>query len=419
MSSTRWPLRAAAYTFLGACAASGLLCTSVAAQTAPTFQALLKQAQASAPRLALGTAETGVAQGQAVQAAARPNPTLGLVVENAAGSGPYKDFDSAETTLSIEQPLELGGKRAARTSAAQADLVAAQARAASGQVDFARDLALAYANAEAAQQRLVIARDSVDLAQADARAARLLVDNGKEAQVRAVQAEAGLATARADLAAAQAEAEAALARLSALTGSPETYTAVAGGLLDVVSATPPAGPAFSPAIAAARAERDAAERRIAVERARRVPDLAVSFGVRQFQSDDSTAAVFGISAPLPLFDRNRGAVAAATASAQAAQARLAMAQAEQDGDRRAATAQVAAAGQTLEASRQAEDAASEAYRLARIGYDAGRLPLSELLAARRDLIAARGRAVDTKLARVKALADLARAQGAIPFGDQP
>jgi cobalt-zinc-cadmium efflux system outer membrane protein len=107
---------------------------------------------------------------------------MGLVVENAAGSGPYKAFDSAETTLSIEQPLELGGKRAARVSAAQADVAAAQARDDQGQVDFARDLALAYANAEAAQQRLAIARDSVDLAQADARAARLLVDNGKEAR---------------------------------------------------------------------------------------------------------------------------------------------------------------------------------------------------------------------------------------------
>lgn len=414
MSSNRWPLRAAL-----ACAAAGVLCTSVAAQTAPTFQVLLKQAQASAPRLALGTAETRVAEGQAVQAATRPNPTLGLTVENAAGSGPYKDFDGAETTLSVEQPLELGGKRAARTSAAQADLTAARARAALGQVDFARDLALAYAGAEAAQRRLAIARDAVDLAQADARAARLLVDNGREAQVRAVQAEAGLAAARADLAAVQAEAETALARLSALTGSSETYTAVAGGLLDAAPAPPPTGPTFSPAIAAARAERDAAERRVAVERARRAPDLAVSFGVRRFQSDDSTAAVFGVSVPLPLFDRNRGAVAAATANAQAAQARLAMTQAEQDGDRRAATAQVTAAGQTLDASRQAEDAASEAYRLARIGYDAGRLPLSELLAARRDLIAARGRAVDTKLARVKALADLARAQGGIPFGDQP
>jgi cobalt-zinc-cadmium efflux system outer membrane protein len=414
MPSNRWPLHAAL-----ACVASGVLCTSVAAQTAPPFPTLLKQAQASAPRLALGVAETRAAEGQAVQAAARPNPTLGLVVENAAGSGPYKDFSRAETTLSIEQPLELGGKRAARTSAAQADLAAARARAALGQVDFGRDLALAYANAEAAQLRLTIARDSVDLAQADARAARLLVDNGKEAQVRAVQADAGLATARAELGGARAEAETALARLSALTGSTERYTAVAGGLLAAVPPSAPPEPAFSPAIAAARAERDAAERRVAVERARRTPDLAVSFGVRRFQDEDATAAVFGISAPLPLFDRNRGAVAAARANAQAAQARLAMAQAEQDGDRRAAAAQAAAADQTLEASRQAEAAAAEAYRLARIGYDAGRLPLSELLAARRDLIAARGRAVDTKLARVKALADLARAQGHIPFGDQP
>ncbi|CAN5195269.1 TolC family protein [soil metagenome] len=414
MSSNPWPLRAAL-----ACVASGVLCTSVWAQTAPPFPILLKQAQASAPRLSLGAAETRAAEGLAVQAAARPNPTLGLMVENAAGSGPYKDFDSAETTLSIERPLELGGKRAARTSAARADLAAARARGAQGQVEFARDLALAYAGAEAAQQRLVIARDGVDLAQADAKAARLLVDNGKEAQVRVVRAGAGLASARAELGAVQAEAETALARLSALIGSPDTYTAVAGGLLDVTPPPSSPEPTFSPAIAAARAERDAAERRIAVERSRRTPDVAVSFGVRRLQGDDATAAVFGISTPLPLFDRNRGAIAAATANAQAAQARLAMVQAEQDGDRRAASAQVAAAGRTLEASRQAESAASEAYCLARLGYDAGRLPLSEVLAARRDLIAARGRAVDTKLARVKALADLAHAQGRMPFGDQP
>lgn len=414
MSSNRWPLRAAL-----ACVASTALGVSAGAQTAPAFPDLLKQAQASAPRLALGAAETRAAEGQAVQAAARPNPTLGLTVENAAGSGPYRDFDGAETTLSIEQPLELGGKRAARTSAARADLAAAQARAALGQVDFARDLALAYAAAEAAQQRLAVARDSVDLAQADARAARLLVDNGKEAKVRAVQAETGLAAAQAERSVAQAEAETALARLSALTGSETSYTAVTGGLLDTVPATAPPQPSFSPAIAAARAERDAAQRRIALERARRTPDVTFSFGIRRFQDEDATAAVFGISAPLPLFDRNRGAVATAAANAQAAEARLAMALAEQDGDRRAAIAQAAAADRTLDASRQAEAAAAEVYRLARIGYDAGRLPLSELLAARRDLIAARGRAVDTKLARVKALADLARAQGRIPFGDQP
>ena len=416
MLSNRWSLR------VGLACVAGTLCAAPSgalAQTAPAFPALLKQAQASAPRLALGAAETRAVQGLAVQAAARPNPTLGLMVENAAGSGPYKDFDSAETTLSIEQPLELGGKRAARTSAAQADVVAAQARAAQAQIDFARDLALAYAGAEAGQRRLDIAQDGVDLAEADARAARLLVDNGKEAQVRALQAQAGLATARAELGGIKADAEAALAHLSALTGAPDGYADVVGGLLDVAFATPLLEPSFSPAIAAARAERDAAERRIAIERTRRAPDVAVSFGLRRLRGDDATAAVFGLSAPLPLFDRNRGAVAAATANAQAAQARLAIVQADQEAERRAAAGQVAASSQTLEASLQAQSAAAEAYRLARIGYDAGRLPLSEVLSARRELIAARGRAVDTKLARVKAFADLARAQGRMPFGDQP
>ena len=360
-----------------------------------------------------------MAEGLAVQASARPNPTVGLMVENAAGSGPYRDFDSAETTLSVEHLLELGGKRAARISSAQADLAAARARDAQGQVDFARDLALAYANAEAAQQRLTIVKDGVDLAQVDARAAHLLVDHGKEAQVRAIQADAGLASARAELGVVQAEAETSLVRLSALTGSSGPYIAIAGGLLDATPTPPSPEPTFSPAIAVARAERDAAERRIAVERSRRTPDVTVSFGVRRLQGDDATAAVFGISAPLPLFDRNRGAVAAASANVQAAQARLAMVQAEQNGDRHAATAQVAAASQTLGASRQAESAASEAYRLARLGYDAGRLPLPEVLAARRDLIAARSRTLDTKLARAKAFAELARAQGRIPFGDQP
>jgi cobalt-zinc-cadmium efflux system outer membrane protein len=309
MSSNRWPLHAAL-----ACVA--VCATPALAETAPAFPLLLKQAQASAPRLSLGAAETRAAQGLAVQAAARPNPTVGLVVENAAGSGRYKAFDSAETTLSIEQPLELGGKRAARLTAAQADVAAAQARGDQSHIDFARDLALAYANAEAAQHRLATAKDSVDLAQADARAARLLVDNGKEAQVRAIQAEAGLASARADLGVVQAEAEGALARLSALSGASDSYTAVAGGLLDIVHATPSSEPSFSPAIAAARAERDAAQRRIAVERSRRAPDVAVSFGLRRLRGDDATAAVFGLSAPLPLFDRNRGAVAAATANAR-------------------------------------------------------------------------------------------------------
>lgn len=391
-----------------------------AAQTAPAFPDLLRQARSTSPRLAVSAAEVRAAEGTAAQASVRPNPTLDLQVENIGGDRPYRDFSGSETTLSIQQPLELGGKRAARTSAAQADLTAARARRAQADLDFAYDLALAYAAAEASELRRQIASDAVDLAKSDARAARLLVDNGKEAEVRAMQAQAALSGAQAELSTAQAEAMTALARLGVLAGTSEPYAKVAGGLLDQ-AATPASHltDIASPAVVSARAELAAATRRIEVERSRRIPDVAVSVGVRRLELDNATAAVVGLSAPLPLFDRNRGAVAAATANAQAAQARLSMAQAELTAERRGAPGQASAAKAALDAALEGERASAEAYRLARIGYDAGRLPLSELLTARRGLIEARTRVVDAKITRLKAFANLARTQGQAPFGETP
>ena len=61
-------------------------------------------------------------------------------------------------------------------------------------------------------------------------------------------------------------------------------------------------------------------------------------------------------------------------------------------------------------------AAEEAYRLSRIGFEAGRISQLELRSSRAALIAARNAAVDARLARVRAEIDLARLQGRAPFG---
>ena len=410
MSSNRWPLRAAL-----ASAAYSALCGAAAAQTAPPLETLLRET--AAPRLVLGEAETRAAEGRALQALARPNPTLDLQVENVGGSGPYRDFQSAETTLSVGQTLELGGKRGARVATAQAELDTARSRAGLNRVAYARDLVVAYATAEAASERLTVAQDGADLAQADARAARLLVDNGKEAELRALQASAAVSAARAEVSRAEAESGGALARLAALTGGQQTYTAVTPGTLDRVWSESTSSQA--PAVAVAEAEQRTATRKLDLERRRATPDLTVNFGVRRLAGDDATAAVAGFSLPLPLFDRNRGAVKSAQADADAARARLLMAQADAIADRRSAEGEARAAERSAAAASQGEAAAREAYRLARLGYEAGKLPLIELLAARRDLVAARQRHIEARLARAKAQADLAQANGQITFGDAP
>src|SRR5919198_1502431 len=61
-----------------------------------------------------------------LQAGLRPNPELGLEVENVAGTGALRGGRSAETTLRLSQVIELGGKRIRRlrVAAFERDLAA-------------------------------------------------------------------------------------------------------------------------------------------------------------------------------------------------------------------------------------------------------------------------------------------------------
>lgn len=391
------------------------------ADPAPPFTELLRQAQETAPRLAEARAEIARAQGLARQARAIPNPTIGVEVENFSGSGPFKGIDMAETTASVGQTIELGGKRSARIGAGLAEVEAARRRATRIQAEFAFDLAEAYAGAEAADRRLALATEALSLAEEDARVAGALVDAGREAELRRVQARAAVQAARAALDEARTTRATAFSRLTALSGAPAPITSAPVSLLAAADRPPPAqapDPLMSPAYQAALADRESAARRIRVERTRAVPDVTASVGVRRFEGDDASALVAGISVPLPIFDRNRGNINAAQAELRAAEARLNAARLDAEAESRTALSRVTSAQARLGAARESESAAEEAYRLSRIGYEGGKIDLIELLNARRSLVEARAGTVQANLERVSAEAALARLQGRAPFGDQ-
>jgi cobalt-zinc-cadmium efflux system outer membrane protein len=391
------------------------------AEPAPPFNALLAQAQASAPRLAEARANVARAEGLARQAGVMPNPTLGLEIENFSGSGPFRGTSLSETTATIGQTLELGSKRSARVAAGRAEVEAARAQARRAEAEYAFDLAAAYAEAEASDRRLQLARDGLSLAEEDARIASALVDAGREAELRRLQAQAAVQAARAAVDQAQAARAVAFGNLTALSGAPAPITSIQTSLLD---APAPLFPGANPEVTAtavfvaAHAEREAAARRLRVERRRAVPDVTVSVGVRRFEEDDATALVAGVSVPLPLFDQNRGNIAAARAEEAAAEARLSAARLEAEAAVRTSTARTAAAESRLAAAREGERTAQEAYRLSRIGYEAGKLPLAELVAARRALAEAREQSIAAAVERINAQAAQARLTGVATPGEQ-
>jgi cobalt-zinc-cadmium efflux system outer membrane protein len=411
--------RAALVAALSGSIAGALAATAAEAEIAPPYATLLTEAQTRSPRLSEAAASVRQAQGQVQQAHARPNPVASVQIENFAASSPFGS-DQAQTTLTVDQPIELGGKRSARIAASRAGVTFAQARAELTRVDFSFTLADTYIQAEAAQRKLALAEEALALARESLRITQVLLDAGREAQLRVLQVQATVTSAEAQVQLAKASAVDALAKLTALANAAEPYTAVSPGLLDrapINRSAAPLDPAATPAVIAAEADRDAAARRVNVERVRSVPDLTASIGVRRFPYDNSTALVAGVSAPLPLFDRNRGNTASARADLDAATARLATARLDAEAGTRSALFRLDAATARLASLTSAEATANDVFRLTRTGYENGRISLFELLNAQRTLTEARSMAVDARLDRARAEAELARLQGRTPFGE--
>lgn len=414
-SNGRWRMLALIGT-----ASTGWVVTPAWAEPAPAFAQLLQQA-ASSPRVEALDADVARAEGLARQAEVRPNPTVSVMAENFAGGAPFGSYNRAETTVQYAQPIEIGGKRSARIAYGTAGVMAARAHSHAGRVAYAYELAMAYADAEISQRRVGLVEDEIEEAQEDLRIARAMVVAGKDSRLRQLQAETALNTLEADLQGAKAQQTGALARLSALSGSETPFTSVGESLLGRL-ATPavmgPPDPMANPAWLAADADRKAAEARVRAEHRRGNPDVTVILGARRLEAEGATAMVAGLSVPLPLFDRNRGNIAAAEAEHRGAEARERAAQLEAQAAQNAAQANVAAAQAQVQAAKMSLASAQEAYRLSHIAYQGGKIPLSEVLAARHGLGTARGAVLDAETARFKATAQAAALAGYSIAGDQ-
>ena len=129
---------------------------------------------------------------------------------------------------------------------------------------------------------------------------------------------------------------------------------------------------------------------VEAERAKSVPDITLRGGVTRFSVFDDQAYMVGISVPLPLFDRNRGAIIEsnrrldkALEERRSAQARLLAELAEVYQRTAAVAAEVQALrDDILPGAQSAFDAAAK-------GYELGKFGILDVLDAQRTLFQAR------------------------------
>ena len=372
-----------------------------------TLPAALAEAEARSPAIQAALARASAAAARVRQAGYRINPELSVEVENFAGTGEFSGTRGLETTVAINQRLDLGGRRRARVSVARAELAAEELRLAIARADLAQQVREQFARAITARDRLRIAEENASRANELARIAGQLVDAGREPPLRAIRARSAAAQTAAELEAARADEVAGRRSLAALFGATAPPDSVSGGLIDL--APQAIDPEQSLEIRLADLELAVAEAEVGQQLAQRRLDPAVGVGVRQFRGSGDVALVGGISMPIPVFDRNQGNIAAARANVTAFQARRASALATITVRARNAIAAVAAAEARVRALEGAAvPEAFEALRLAQESYREGRASLLELLDAQNAYRSAESALVDARLALALATAELGR-----------
>ncbi len=383
-----------------------------------TLAGAFEQIRAASPEVRRAALETRARQAEADQAGKRLNPSIGLEMENFSGSGPLNGFDQVETTLSLEQTFELGGKRAKRERAALAAAALSSAECKAILRETELQASLLFFELKAAQELAVYAQESADLSAQLTETVSKRVDAGAAAPPELSRVQAEQASVKAAALRARANVDQTKYDLAALWGSDEPvftppldkaiYTLNTLGAVEDLNS--------HPALAVARADTDARALQQEAARSVGVPNLTVSAGLRRFEESGDNALLLGFSVPLPIFDRNKDAARAAGYRADSARINTVATKARLRSQQQAAMSQLRVSQARLDLlEKEALPAARSAYEASLTGYSAGRFNLTTTLDARKSLLDAGVSVID---ARRTFNADMMRLNsliGAAPF----
>ncbi len=369
------------------------------------------------PALSAAGYESSALGHEVRQAGVRPNPEFSLELENLGGSGEFSGADRAETTLRLSQRLELGGKRSARQDVARSGEELGLWQKELARIEIASEAVARFLDLVAAQQREAVARDQVALNESLLFAVEERIAAGKSASIEKKRFSSRLAEARLELRRVQREVSAARQVLAlSWQGSQGDFIAADEDFRRVAE-IPERSKILtdlesSPAVQRANGMRLRTEQELRLARAEGVVDPTLSLGVKRDEDADDHALVAQISVPLPLFNRNQGAIAAA-------RSRLDKAREEKNAARLDLERQVVRGWSKLDSAYddvvslrdEVIPAAEETFEGIRYGYQAGKFGLLDVLDAEQSFFAAKSLQIDALLSYHRAVLELERLLG--------
>lgn len=341
--------------------------------------------------------DVDIATAQRIIAHEFPNPiasvsTAKISVDqkypNQGGSAWNRDYDSV---AAITQLIEIGGKRKSRQESAKAGFESARARFADARRTLELGVAQSYADALLAEANAQVLRESAaslkkeaDIATARLSAGDISVSDKSRIEINARQFEL-------DALSAEAAAKTSRATLKLLLGLPKRAPDIAlAETLEFLAAQPL--PPRTQDLDAARADLVAAEKAlqkaeadVKLQKALRIPDPTF---LAQYEHEPLTqphTVGFGVSFPLPLWNRNRGSIVAAQAARDQAQTQVEKVRAQIDADIAIAVINhESALHQWQQYNQELRPKSKSVKETVAFAYEKGNASLLDLLSSERD-----------------------------------
>jgi len=326
-------------------------------------------------------------------------------------------FKVAETTIGVSQLFELGGKRMKRTKVAalESDLAAWDYEIT--RLDVLSEVAQAFVDVLSAQERLALDIELIRLARDFLNVVSRRVEAGATSPAEASRARVALSNAEIERDRTQRELEAARQRLAATWGSTTPTFQRVAGQLDTTLSLPDVERIFNlisqnPEIASWVTERQRRQAVLSLEKARAIPDPFAGAGLRRLSEINANTFVLGFAIPIPVFNRNQGAI-------EEARARLNQAEWERQATQMQVHTLIAEAYQMLSTAFNEASAlqttvlpeAQNAFDTIKAGYQVGKFGFLEVLDAQRTLFDSRSQYLRALTDYQKAKADLERLIG--------
>jgi cobalt-zinc-cadmium efflux system outer membrane protein len=280
----------------------------------PPLRDFLRLVRERGPILEVARLKETAAQAAEKQAGRLPNPVFEFRTENWRFDSTFSRWEDLDVVLTATQPVELGGKVAARKGVAAAGLETVTAERRLAEVASTLEGARLYFELIRVSDLVKTLEEQRGALKDVVAAMRLRVAEGYSAEADLRKFEAEMALAEERLIRARSQRRTVCARLALIAG--QTPSAAWPSPPEPPALPIPAGEEVgmrervlgsAPEVLMARGRLRQAGYQLASERARRVPDLGISAGYKRTGGYDT--AVAGVSAALPVFNSNSNAVA--------------------------------------------------------------------------------------------------------------